>query len=398
MPTPSLSVRSPGSTPVNRRVALVLGGGGLKGFAHIGVLRALAERGIVPDVYAGTSIGALIGAAHIAGTTVDELTGRAESLRKRDLFRINHMGMLLERMRSPAIYLEEPLRELVAGAVPDVTFAELPKRLLVNTVDLDRGARVVWGLPGLEHVSVRDAIYASCALPGFFPPGRVAERVCIDGGVVDNLPVSVAANFADLIIAVDVGSSDQSRSDAASSGFAGTYMRAATMMMHALQQFPLQHWHGPPMVLIRPRVDDANWLSFTDTAANIAEGYRSASRALERFESYWDQANCVFPRRRVQIDVIRERCTGCGTCVSLAPSIMGLDASGKAFARTHIVEWSPAEGGFVHECPTAAITATNIDRRSTSVDVHTIHDPTPSGGGSNGSGGASTDDEESSAA
>ena len=382
---------------MNRRIALVLGGGGLKGFAHIGVLRALAERGIVPDVYAGTSIGALISAAHIAGTTVEELAARAEALRKRDLFRINHMGMLLERMHSPSIYLEEPLRNLVAGAVPNLTFAELPKRLLVNTVDLDRGARVVWGLPGLEQVSVRDAIYASCALPGFFPPGRVAERMCIDGGVVDNLPVSVASNFADLVIAVDVGSSDQSRSDAASSGFAGTYMRAATMMMHALQQFPLQHWHGPPMVLIRPRVDDANWLSFTDTAANIAEGYRSATRALERFESYWDQPNCVFPRRRVQIDVIRERCTGCGTCVSLAPSVMGLDASGKAFARTHIVEWSPADGGFVHECPTAAITATNVDRRSTSVDVHTIHDPTPSGGGSGG-GDVAADDEESSAA
>jgi NTE family protein len=381
---------------VSRRVALVLGGGGLKGFAHIGVLRALAERSIVPDVYAGTSIGALISAAHISGTTVEELAARAEALRKRDLFRINHMGMLLERMRSPSIYLEEPLRALVSSAVPNVTFAELPKQLLVNTVDLDRGARVVWGLPGLQEVSVRDAIYASCALPGFFPPGRVAERMCIDGGVVDNLPVSVASNFADLVIAVDVGSSDQSRSDAATAGFAGTYMRAATMMMHALQQFPLQHWHGPPMVLIRPRVDDANWLSFSDTAANIAEGYRSATRALERFESYWDQPNCVFPRRRVQIDVIRDRCTGCGTCVSLAPSIMGLDGSGKAFARTHIVEWSPAEGGFVHECPTAAITATNVDRRSTSVDVHTIHDPTPSGGGSGGE--AAADDEESSAA
>jgi NTE family protein len=395
MPTPRQPLRTHGA-PVSRRIALVLGGGGLKGFAHIGVLRALAERNIVPDIYAGTSIGALISAAHISGTSIEELTSRAEALRKRDLFRINHMGMLLERMRSPSIYLEEPLRALVGDAVPNVTFAELPKRLLVNTVDLDRGARVVWGLPGLEDVSVRDAIYASCALPGFFPPGRVAERMCIDGGVVDNLPVSVASNFADLVIAVDVGSSDQSRADAASSGFAGTYMRAATMMMHALQQFPLQHWHGPPMVLIRPRVDDANWLSFSDTAANIAEGYRSATRALERFESYWDQPNCVFPRRRVQIDVIRDRCTGCGTCVSLAPSIMGLDGSGKAFARTHIVEWSPAEGGFVHECPTAAITATNVDRRSTSVDVHTIHDPTPSGGGSGGE--APADDEESSAA
>jgi NTE family protein len=376
---------------VSRRIALVLGGGGLKGFAHIGVLRALEERGIVPDIYGGTSIGALIAASYLTGTTVDELASRAEALRKRDLFRLNHFGMLLERMRSTSIYLEEPLRALCSGAIPDVTFSDLPKRLLVNTVDLDRGARVVWGLPGLEDVSVRDAVYASCALPGFFPPGRVGERTCIDGGVVDNLPVSVASQFAEMVIAVDVGSSDQSRVDTASGGFAGIYMRAATMMMHALQQFPLERWHGPPMVLIRPRVDDANWLSFPDTAANIAEGYRSASRALERFDSYWDQPNSVYPRRRVQIDVDRERCTGCGTCVSLAPSVMGMDASGKAFARTHIVEWSPAEGGFVHECPTGAISAVNIDRRSTSVDVHTLHDPTPSGG-------AGAGDPESSAA
>ena len=381
---------------MGRRIALVLGGGGLKGFAHIGVLRAIEERGIVPDVYAGTSIGAMIAAAYLGGATIDQLQTRAEGLRKRDLFRLNHFGMLLERMRSPSIYLEEPLRELCSGAIPDVTFAALPKRLLVNTVDLHRGARVVWGLPGLEDFPVRDAVYASCALPGFFPPGRVGDRTCIDGGVVDNLPVSVASQFADLVIAVDVGSSDQSRRDAESSGFAGLYKRAATMMMHALQQFPLEHWHGPPMVLIRPRVDDAAWLSFTDTAANIAEGYRSATRALERIDSYWDHPNCVYPRRRVQIDVNRELCTGCGTCVSLSPAVMGMDSSGKAFARTHIVDWSPAEGGFVHECPTAAISAVNIDRRSTSVDVHTLRDPTPSGGGDVSP--VESDDEESSAA
>src|SRR5213082_2157506 len=163
-----------------KRVALVLGGGGMKGFAHIGVLRALEERGIKPSVYAGTSIGALIAAAAVGRMPVEEMARRAESLRRRDLFRLNHFGMLLERMRSPSIYLEEPLRALCAGAIPDVTFADLPKRLLVNTVDIDRGARVVWGLPGLENFSVREAVYASCALPGFFPPGRVGDRTCID--------------------------------------------------------------------------------------------------------------------------------------------------------------------------------------------------------------------------
>ncbi len=369
---------------MSKRIALVLGGGGLKGFAHIGVLRALRERNIVPDVYAGTSIGALIAGAHLVGTSEDTLAERALALKRKDLFRLNHFGMLLDRMRAPSIYLEEPLRELVATSLPDLTFADLPRRLLVNSVDVDEGARVVWGLPGLENVPVRDAVYASCALPGFFPPGRVGERTCIDGGVVDNLPVSIAAQFADIIIAVDVGSSDASQTARADTqGFATIYMRAATMMMHALQQFPLERWHGPPMVLVRPKVNDANWLSFTDTESNIEQGYQAALRALERFDSYWDRPSCVFPRRRVQIDVDRQKCTGCGTCVALAPAVMGLDASRKAFPRTRVVEWSPADGGFVHECPTHAIEATNVDRRGTqsAQEPQEIRDPTPSGAG-----------------
>ncbi len=301
---------------VSRRIALVLGGGGMKGFAHLGVLKALAEKGIVPDLIAGTSIGALIGASYLGGASVEDLTERALALKRKDLFRVNHFGMLLDRMRSPSIYLEEPLRTLCESSIPEGTFNDLPKRLLVNTVDVDRGTRVVWGLPGLENVSVRDAVYASCALPGFFPPAQVGDRRCMDGGVVDNLPVSIAAHFADMLIAVDVGSSDS---------FAG---------------------------------------SFANTADNVQEGYRAAKRALERFDSYFGNPGSVFPRRRVQVDVDREKCTGCGTCVAMAPSTMGMDASGKAFARTHIVEWSPADGGFVHECPTNAITATNIDRRT----------------------------------
>ncbi len=368
---------------MTRRIALVLGGGGLKGFAHIGVLRALEELKIVPDVYAGTSIGALMAAAHLGGMSVDDLERRARALRRRDLFRVNHFGMLLDRMSAPSIYLGEPLRALCDGAIPEGTFADLPKRLLVNTVDPDHGARVVWGLPGLEDVSVRDAVYSSCALPGFFPPGHVGDRTCIDGGVIDNLPVSMASHFADIIIAADVGASDSVQEQRADTqGFATLYMRAATMMMHALQQFPLERWHGPPMVLIRPRVDDTNWLSFTNTASNIEQGYKAAKRALERFDSFWDKPGCVFPRRRVRIDVDRDKCVSCGTCVALAPAVMGMDTAGKAFARTRIVEWSPAEGGFVHECPTLAITAHSVDRRATqSIDV-TQHDPTPSGAGS----------------
>src|SRR3954467_13393461 len=161
------------STARARRIAVVLGGGGMKGFAHIGVMQALEERGITPTLYAGTSIGAMLAAARVGGLPVEELRKRAESIKRRDLFRINHFGMLMERMRSPSIYLEDPLRDLTRAVVPPGTFADLPMPLLVNTVDLERGAPMIWGTPGLRDVNVQDAVYASCALPGYFPPGKV---------------------------------------------------------------------------------------------------------------------------------------------------------------------------------------------------------------------------------
>jgi NTE family protein len=352
----------PASTNNPRRIALVLGGGGMKGFAHIGVLQALEERGIVPTSYAGTSIGALLAGARLGGMSIPELQERAESLRRRDLFRINHFGMLMERMRSPSIYLEEPLRDLIRAVVPGGKFTDLPKPLLVNTVDLEHGAPVIWGTPGLRDVEVHDAVYASCALPGFFPPGRVGDRLCVDGGVIDNLPTGIASLDADLVIAVDVGSAElRPITDGDTIGFANIYMRAATTMMHALQQFPLTHWQGPPMVLIRPRCND-DWLSFSHIPETIKEGHRAGLKALEDIDAFYEQPGGVFPRRRFEIEVDRDRCIGCGLCVSLAPNLMGFDAEGKAYARTTTVDWSPADGDFVNYCPTAAIVARKIER------------------------------------
>jgi NTE family protein len=229
-------------------------------------------------------------------------------------------------------------------------------------VDLERGVPVVWGAQGLQDVSVRDAVYASCALPGFFPPGKVDGRFCIDGGVIDNLPVGIASLAADLVIAVDVGSNElRAVNDVSALGFANIYMRAATTMMHALQQYPLTNWNGPPMVLIRPRCDE-DWLSFTNIANTITEGYRAARKALEDIDAFYDQPGGVYPRRRFELSVDREKCIGCGLCVSLAPNLMGLDNQGKAYPRTRTADWSPADGDFVRYCPTHAIIARKTER------------------------------------
>jgi NTE family protein len=342
------------------RIALVLGGGGLKGFAHIGVLRALRERGIRPALVAGSSIGALLGAAHAGGVEDEEMAFRALTLRRKDLFRMNHYGVLVDRMRAASLYLPEPLRALVESVVPEGTFDDAPLPLLVNTVDVAHGTQVVWGLPGLRDVSVRDAVYASCALPGFFPPGRVDGRVCVDGGTIDNLPVSVAARNGgapvDAVVAVDVGNADLTRDDTIhAQGFASIFMRSASIMMQALQAPPLAHWEGPPMLLVRPRVNHVGWFTFGTAEALIDEGYRATVEALRGLDALLAAPGGIYPRRTVRVTVDPARCTGCGLCVALAPRVMAQRGDGLAYAVSHDFSWSAADGGFAKSCPTQAI-------------------------------------------
>ena len=358
------------------RIALVLGGGGLKGFAHIGVFRALKEMGIVPTVVAGTSIGALIGAAYARGMTIPEMADRARGLQRRDLFRLNRMGMLLERQHSPAIYLEEPLRDVVKSVATEKRFDQLKTTLLVNTVDIQRGTQMVWGLPGLRHVSIVDAVYASCALPGFYPPGHIDGRLCVDGGVIDNLPVTVASLGMDAVIAVDTGSGDmEPENDIATAGFASIYTRAANTMMHALQLAPFGGWTRPPMILIRPKVSHIGWFSFANTDELLEAGYTAAMEACKHYEECIAWGIGVFPRRAMQITVDRAKCVGCTLCTAMAPDVMAMDSQQKAYPLQPIVEWSPADGDFVHHCPTYAIEATRLDSEAIPTAPPTV-DPT----------------------
>src|SRR5437660_9606981 len=124
---------------------LVLGGGGMKGVAHIGVLQALTERGLVPAQIVGSSVGALVGAAWAAGRSIPELRDRAVSLRRKDVFVVAHADMAFKRMRSPALFRREPLAALIQSLVGDGTFQDLMLPTVVNTVDINSGMQVFWG-------------------------------------------------------------------------------------------------------------------------------------------------------------------------------------------------------------------------------------------------------------
>jgi NTE family protein len=162
-------------------------------------------------------------------------------------------------------------------------------------------------------------VYASCALPGFFPPGEVGGRVCVDGGTIDNMPVSAACEGLDLLVAVDVGNSEvQQATDITDQGIGSIFMRAATLMMRTLQAWPLSHWNGPPLVLIRPKVSQFGWFNFEKIPLLIDAGQTAAQGVLDAIPHALRIGHGIYPRRPVRLDVVRDRCTGCGLCIEMA--------------------------------------------------------------------------------
>lgn len=361
------------------KFTLVLGGGGMRGLAHVGALRALIERGWVPDEIIGTSIGSLIGATWAVGFTLAEMEQFCLNLQRRDIFQIARADMALKRMRSPALYKAEPLEQVIRGFVGDATFSELPRTLIVNSVDINSGMQVYWGLPGLRDVSVADAVFGSCALPGFFPPREIQGRWFVDGALVDNLPVRLAAaRGADAVVAVDVGATSVLRSEVQESGFANISSRASEIVFQQAMEWHLEAWTAPPMLLVQPRVEHVPMFSFEHAQALIDEGLRAMSAALDQAGGAIRMATGgIFPRRTVEVTVIRERCIGCGACVMHEPRLFHLDATGKAVGPDAPYEWSPIDGGFIRHCPTYAITARPVHLPPAPAAVST-------GGGSRG--------------
>ncbi|HTR22097.1 MAG TPA: patatin-like phospholipase family protein [Gemmatimonadales bacterium] len=339
---------------------LVLGGGGMKGLAHIGVLQALVERGVPPTQIIGSSVGSLVGAAWAAGRSIGELREVAVGLQRKDVFRIAHADMALKRMRSPALFRREPLEALIARLVGNVSFADLAVPVVVNTVDVNSGMQVFWGLPGLDDVPVSEAVFGSCALPGYLPPREIRGKYYVDGATMDNLPVGAARAFsAPLVLAVDVSASSTLRGDTQEEGFAAVFARATEIAMQSLLELCLRAWTTPPLYYIHPRVEHISLFSFSHLREVVEEGYRATLAALDA-PAQWPIPGDVgvYPKRRVLVRVERERCIGCGACLLHAPAGMFvLDPSGKAVVTTPEQEWSPTDGGFIRHCPTYAISA-----------------------------------------
>jgi NTE family protein len=350
----------------SRHCSLVLGGGGIRGLAHVGVLAALEEHHLRPVEVIGSSVGAMIGAAWCAGVSTEELRQIALQVQREDLFRIAHGDMALQRLKSPAIYRKDPLVDFVRGLLGDITFDELDPALLVNTVEINTGAQVFWGSPGLRDLEVADAVIASCAMPGFLPPHPIGSGHFVDGAAAANLPVHPSSRpDRDLVIAVDVSARARPGRAAQRHGFAAVFARGIELGVQRMDDIALRAWTRPPLLLVRPTVWHVDLLSFRHNAELVEAGYRATHAVLDAPHALpAPNATGIYPRRRVRVEVLRDRCVGCGACVLAGPpGQFRIDEHGKAIVTDPTPVWSPIDGYCVTQCPTSAIAVLELDPR-----------------------------------
>ncbi|HKP67912.1 MAG TPA: patatin-like phospholipase family protein [Pyrinomonadaceae bacterium] len=228
----------------DRKVGLALSGGGARGFAHVGVLRALVANDIPIDLIAGCSAGSFVGGAYAAGLTVDEII---EVGKKISWFAVSGFSY------SPrGVLTNAPLTKLISDSFPATRFEELKIPFAAVACDLETGTEVVLSETG----DMVDAIRASCAIPGVFLPVEDSQgRALVDGGVVTPMPTKTVRDMgADIVIAVDLltsGSINWGRPNT----LVGMFFQSAMMMLRTASKN--QHYRAdiviePPIAHIRP--------------------------------------------------------------------------------------------------------------------------------------------------
>jgi len=270
------------------RVVAVFSGGGAKAIAHVGAFRAMQEAGLMPGSIIATSMGAVIGAALAAGATPDEVAIAARSLSRKDVAPLD-AASLLKGVFASHILKAEGLRRTVGRFVAATRFSELKIPLTVTATDLDSGDLVLFGVLG-QDAPLHDALYASCALPLYYPPAQLDGRRLADGGLRAVLPLEPAQRIpTDLVVAVHVGPGfDETLPPVAVRSrplppLIRAHGEAERIMMAAQAERAIAEWprDAAKLVLVRPVAEREATFAVQEMDRYLRAGYDATKRALE---------------------------------------------------------------------------------------------------------------------
>jgi NTE family protein len=278
-----------------KRIGLALGGGGARGLAHIGVLTVLEREGIPIDLIVGTSIGALVGGAYASGISPDELQKKVDAYLNSPEFQASAMkafetshakgelGLtqkiqtylrnrfyLIQAMFKPGIISNEDFQSTIDYFIPDIQIEETRIPFRAVATDLVSGKEITF-----SRGPLRQAVMASCAVPGAIAPLKEGQKLLSDGGIICLVPSSVARQEgADIVIAVAV---DRGIRSEELRNVVDVYLRISEIMGKKLKEYEL----ADADVVILPEVGDLHWSDFSEAINLIDEGEKAAREKLD---------------------------------------------------------------------------------------------------------------------
>ena len=247
----------------DKKIGIVLSGGGARGIAHLGVLKALEEAGVFPQYISGTSAGSIVGALYAAGYSPEEM----KSLLKET----GYMRAISFGWGRQGILNSNSIQSVLLKYIHGMQFSELKKKLWICATNMSDGVYEFF-----EEGDVTEAVLASCAIPIVFTPMRKNGKVYSDGGLLNNFPIEPLENKCDLILGVDVNPIDHA-DDLESWRKIGerTYMLA--VKQNTLLRRPRCHWLVEPKKLIGigvfdvKKVDDLMEIGYEAARLKIAQ-------------------------------------------------------------------------------------------------------------------------------
>ena len=253
------------------KLGLALGGGGAKGFAHLGVLEVLIEAGIEFDVVAGTSIGALIGAVYISGN-LDSLKSFATNIGISDI-----PFLLGPTWPKGGLFSGNYVEKLVDQFVHKENIEDLRKPFAAVCVDLNKAEVVTFTTGNLKR-----AIRGSTSIPGLFKPVVYKDKLLVDGGVLESIPDQAARSLgADFIVAVDL-LSDLSDSSSFKKGgnpsIVEVVQRSSILAQRRITEYKFKE--SSPDIVIRPPLSDVKVMDFHNGKSVIEIGRETAQKMI----------------------------------------------------------------------------------------------------------------------
>ena len=247
------------------KIGLALGSGGARGFAHLGVIKVLKQEGIPIDLIAGSSMGAMVGTFYGAGSDIDRLYLLSRAFKRKYYldFTIPKMGFISGKRT----------KDLIRVFTYGMNLEDLDIPVAVVATDIRTGEKVIF-----RDGAIAPAVRASISIPGIFVPEKIGNRLLVDGGVVDRVPVSVVRDMgADIIIAVDVAHVNQETE-------INSIYDVIMQSLDILQMELVESREVASDVMIRPRVEKYSSKSFTHIQEIISIGEEAARAKLNQIK------------------------------------------------------------------------------------------------------------------